>query len=69
VSDEQRFQETLQAVFGPRCAEFQPGLRELLRQLHHWDEINEYKHTHEGITWGEAADAIILPKLKKKEET
>lgn len=36
--------------------------------LHHWEEINEYKHTHEGITWGEAADAIILPKLRKKEE-
>lgn len=34
MNDDQRFQETLQAVFGPRCAEFQPRLRELLRQLY-----------------------------------
>jgi len=44
VSDEQRFQEALQAVFGPRCAEFQPGLRDLLRQLYsaaHADGVHD----------------------------
>lgn len=36
--------------------------------LEHWEAINEYKNTHEGVTWGEAADAIVLPLLRKKDE-
>ena len=36
--------------------------------LTHWEAINEYKHTHEDVTWGEAADAIVLPLLRKKDE-
>jgi hypothetical protein len=31
---ELRFQEVLQAVFGPRCGGFSPALRESLRQLY-----------------------------------
>jgi hypothetical protein len=31
---ERRFQETIQAVFGTRCAEFSPILREKLRELY-----------------------------------
>jgi hypothetical protein len=34
--------------------------------VHHTDEIHEYHQANPGMTWGEAADAIILPKLASK---
>jgi len=35
--------------------------------LHHWQEIHEHHEAHEWITWGEAAEALLLPKLKEKD--
>jgi len=36
--------------------------------VHHWNDIVDYKHQRD-VHWNEAADAVVLPVLRRKAST